>query len=326
LNKNLKDKKVLLLGGLGFIGLNLASSLVKEGARVIIISRSTDPIRMGWLEQLTGRKNLEVLTGSMLDDGFLATNLSEDVDVVFNLAGESGASKSVLDANQDMQNNIKGNLNLLETVKSFKTPPKIIYISSRLVYGKTESDPVSEDHPLNPTSIYGIHKATAEHYYRLYNNHHDIPYTILRLTNPYGPYQSPLVKNYGILNQFIYKNLKKEPITIYGDGKQLRDYIYIEDVIEVLKRCGVNGLTDSKTFNLGYGESISLKKVVEKIIEISGSGEIIYEKWPETERKVETGDVIMDTSRIKETLNWVPSVELNEGLRRSISIYNEGTK
>jgi len=202
----LRGRHVVLLGGLGFIGLNLIPELLRAGAHVEIVNRSLDPLALGWLDWQVGGDQIRVTKGDICDVEKLHGWL-QAADVVINLAGESGAVKSVRDAVTDAQINVGGHLAVLEALRGIQRSVRMVFISSRLVYGVTGSTPVNEAHPTLPTSLYGLHKLTVEHYHRLYRKHFGIPYTVLRLTNPYGAFQLPN-REHGIVNRFILANLR----------------------------------------------------------------------------------------------------------------------
>ena len=180
-----------------------------------------------------------MIQGDIADAGRMPGWL-DGVDLVINLAGESGAVKSLREAHADMQVNIAGHLNLLDALRD--RTARRAWSSSPA--GWSTASPVpsrsDEEHPPRPTSLYGLHKLTVEHYYRIYHQHYGIPYSILRLTNPYGPYQLPHRRHYGIVNRFVMAAIRGEAIPLYGGGPQLRDYIHVRDAAEAVLRAGVD--------------------------------------------------------------------------------------
>ncbi len=317
---DLWGRRVLITGGLGFLGLNLVGPLLEAGAEVSILNRSLDPLALRWLDRVASGRRLDVVQGDIADPQGMPGWL-EGLDVVINLAGESGAVKSLREARTDMEGNIAGHLNLLDCLRGMPDPPRVVFASSRLVYGVTGPAPVGEDHPPRPTSLYGLHKLTVEHYHRLYWEHHGIPYTILRLTNPYGPFQLPRRTEYGIVNRFVMAALRDEPIRLYGGGPQLRDYVHAADVAAALLRAGADERAVGETLNVGYGASVSLREMAERIVAVAGSGRIEDVPWPEGFRKVETGDFLCDTGRIERRLGWTPRIDLETGLRETMDAY-----
>ncbi len=317
-----QDRQILITGGLGFIGLNLVRALLDAGARVKILNHSLDPLALAWLNTIARGRSVEVCQGDILDSNLISQWLPGG-EVIFDLAAHSGAANSLTEASLDMQVNVAGHLNLLETARRQDQHPRIVFISSRLVYGVTGLSPVNEDHPTQPTSLYGLHKLTAEHYYRLYHLHYDIPYVILRLTNPYGPFQLPHRRDYGIVNHFIITAMRGGTLPIYAGAQQLRDYISIGDVVNALLRAGSAERALGQTLNVGYGSSISVEAMARAIVAAAGAGRIEIAPWPELQRKVETGHFICDISRIQQVLGWQPEGDLETGLKRTIQAYRE---
>jgi UDP-glucose 4-epimerase len=316
----LRGRLVLLTGGLGFLGLNLVPLLLASGAQVRILARTLQPLALAWLEELRGGRSVEVLQGDIADAGRMPGWLA-GVDLVINLAGESGAVKSLREAHADMQVNIAGHLNLLDALRDRDSLPRVVFVSSRLVYGVTGAEPAGEGHPTLPTSLYGLHKLTVEHYYRIYHQHYGIPYSILRLTNPYGLYQLPQRRHYGIVNRFAMAAIRDEAIPLYGGGPQLRDYIHVRDAAEAILRAGVDPRAAGETLNVGSGRAVSLGDVARRIVELAGAGRIEEVPWPEGHRLVETGDFLCDTRRIEEILGWKAGTGLDQGLRQTVEGY-----
>lgn len=312
-------KNILIAGGLGFLGLNLVRALRNQNVKIKILAPTLHPLSVKWLGEISEGMQVKIYQGEIQDAAFMQEFL-DGGDIIFNFAGRSGAAKSLVDASLDMSTNIAGHLNVLETLRKLGQNPRIVFVSSRLVYGVTGAQAVTEDCPLNPTSIYGLHKLTAEHYYRLYSLHYGIPYTIMRLTNPYGPYQDPKRKDFGIVNRFIVSAIRNERLEIYGNGSQLRDYIYVEDVIDALLKAALASVGANKIWNLGSGNSITLEEMAAKIIKLTGSGYIQKIAWPSTAQKVETGDFKCDICHISNALNWKPKFDIDSGLLSTIRV------
>jgi nucleoside-diphosphate-sugar epimerase len=313
---------VVLLGGLGFIGLNLVPGLVRAGARVEIINRSLHPLALRWLDRQAGGAAVNVHQGDIRDMEKLHGWL-QAADLVINLAGESGAVKSERDALMDAQVNIGGHLAVLEALRGRRHPPRMVFISSRLVYGITGSAPVDETHPTLPTSLYSLHKLTVEHYHRLYWEHFGIPYTVLRLTNPYGAFQLPDRREHGVVNRFILAALRGETITLFGGGRQFRDYLHISDAAAAILCASTDERAVGETLNVGAGASVSLHEMVKRIVEVTGSGKVETAPWPEGYERVETGDFLCNTSHIEHLLGWKPTLDLDMGIRRTVECYRE---
>jgi nucleoside-diphosphate-sugar epimerase len=318
--ERLRGRRVLVTGGLGFIGLNLTSALLAAGAQVRILNRSAHPLALNWLGQIANGHPVELCQGDIADGDGMRTWLA-GADVVVNLAGESGAVKSLHEARSDMQVNVAGHLTLLDAVRSVGRLPRIVFVSSRLVYGVTGATPAAEERPPRPTSLYGLHKLTVEHYHRIYWEQYGIPSTILRLTNPYGPFQLPHRLHYGVVNRFIMTAIQGGTITLFGGGGQLRDYIHAEDVAEALLRACVEERAVGEVLNVGSGVSVGIGEVARRIVAAAGAGSIEHAPWPEEEQKVETGDFLCDTSRVQEILGWQARTDLDDGLRQTVRCY-----
>lgn len=315
----LQGRRVLLLGGLGFIGLNLVPELLRVGACVEIVNRSLDPLALRWLDRQAGGLGVGVHQGDLRDVEGLHDRLGT-ADLIINLAGESGAVRSECDALVDAQVNVGGHLAVLEALRLRRHCPRVVFISSRLVYGVTGRTPADESHPTRPTSLYGLHKLTVEHYHRIYWEHYGIPYTVLRLTNPYGAFQLPHRRDYGVINRFILSALRGETITLFGDGRQLRDYIHVSDVAEAILRALVDERACGETFNVGAGISVSMREMAERIVQATGSGRVATTPWPGGYERVETGDFLCDIERI-ERIGWKPRMDLETGLPRTVEDY-----
>ena len=313
-----KKEKILILGGLGFIGKNLYLSLVQDGHEVTIVTDSIHESNDGFLTDEVRKK---VIIGSILDKS-LVDKLLKDYSVIFSLAGSSGATDSILNPYHDLDTNLKGHLNVLEACKANKDA-LLIFPSSRLVYGKPVYKPVSEEHPLRPESVYAIHKLTTENYYLLYKQLYNINCIIFRISNPFGPYQRFGSNHYGILNWFIHKAINKEKIEIYGDGSQQRDFIFISDLIDILKASITNKKMFGKIYNVGYGKGISIREAVEVIGKYIPNTQIEFKPWPEIDKKIETGDYISDIRKLKEDANWEPSTNFENALAQTIKFYEE---
>ncbi len=311
----MKKKKIVILGGLGFIGRNLYSLLARGDHEVIILTNRI--YGAGIVNDIPADR---IVTGSILDKPLL-DDVLKGTDAIFSLAGSSGASGSIKDPYHDLDTNLRGHLNILEACRNVSPTPLLILPSTRLVYGKPRAIPVSEDHPLQPESIYAIHKLTTEHYYLLYHRLYGLRCVIFRISNPYGPYQRFETNNYGVLNWFIHKAIQGEPIRLYGDGSQRRDFFFIEDLTRLMAEAMDAPGMWGKIFNVGYGEGISLADAVAIVRKRIPGTRVIREDWPAIERQIETGDYISDIRRLKSTVGWAPVVTPEEGINKTIDFY-----
>jgi len=317
--KNIKmDKKILIIGGLGFIGKNLYLELLKKGYETIDIFSFEELLLHDPFAKLFINK---LFIGS-IEDSKLLEKIIPNYNVVFSLAGISGAAQSFKSPIQNIDINLKGHINILQACAKSRKKIKVVFISSRLVYGPPNYLPVDEMHAINPQSIYAIHKFTAENYYLQYSKMHNIDSIVLRVSNPYGPYQSFKNHNYGILNNFIYKGLTNKKISIYGDGSQKRDFIYIKDLVQLMEFF-VKTDYGTNIFNVGAKESVQLIQTVTTLCKIIPA--LSYENvpWPEMDKKIETGDYQSDITKIVNLINWKPDTSLESGLIETINFYKK---
>ncbi len=317
----MKKKKVIILGGLGFIGKNLYHSLLADNHNVSIL---TDTISESD-DFITPQIRESIIVGSILDSNFMDQALV-GYDVIFSLAGSSGASDSIKDPYTDLDTNLRGHLNILEACRRNNPTALLIFPSSRLVYGKPETNLVNEKHPLKPDSIYAIHKHTTEQYYLLYQRLYGISCIIYRISNPFGPYQKFGSNHYGILNWFIHKAINHEAIEIYGDGAQKRDFIYIDDLINLLKLSMDNVKLVGRVFNVGYGKGISLKQSVETIAKFIPDTKFVFKPWPKLDKQIETGDYVSDIRLLKQEVGWEPKTSFEEGVQMTINFYDKSSR
>ena len=313
------EKRVLVTGGLGFIGFNLVRALHAARARVSVLSRSW-PARHGSVESTL--RGLSFFKGDIRDP-ILVDEAVAGSDLIFHLAGKSGPAASNASPLDDLDVNSRGMLTLLDSCRRLNPDAKIVFPSSRLVYGPNAIMPATEEAPTAPLSVYGIHKRAAEEYLLLYQRLHGIRGTILRITNPYGHFQRPEQKRYGIVNWFIHEAMHDRPLTVYGEGTQVRDYIHVEDVVDAMLVAGLAAEADGKIFNVGTGRGISFVEMAEHIIRAAGRGSLKHVDWPADAAVVETGDFIADTSLIAASLGWTARIPLEAGIAEVVARYSK---
>jgi UDP-glucose 4-epimerase len=313
-----RTRSVLVLGGLGFIGGRLSDRLLTMGARLTIVT----PSRARHVETAVGfeARGARIVEADVRDSAAMSTAVAEQ-NVIFNLAGQSGAVRSMEDPWTDLDVNCRGNLSLLEALRAVNRDAKVVFAGSRLEYGHPATLPVTEDFAQEPLCLHAIHKITVEHYLRLYARLFGIRYTIARLTNPYGPGQPRERTTYGVVNRMIHLALAGETLPVYGDGAQRRDYIYIDDAVEALLALGGSGQSDGRAYNVGTGVGTRLMDMALLIVRCAGGGRIESADWPPLAHQIETGDFIADIARIRADLEWQPAVPLEEGLRRTVAFY-----
>lgn len=306
-----KDRNVLVVGGDGFLGINCVKALASLDADVTILSRGSKP-------RLAGFKG-RFVQGD-LNDQALVTDLVKGQSVVFDCVGSSGALQSNREVSRNFVTECEPQLILFEACAHEETKPVVIFLSSRLVYGSPKYLPVDERHPLDPDSIYAANKAALENYLRVLHKVEELPYCIFRLSNPYGPGSSQIGKGYGIINQFIRAASVGKTITVFGDGAQKRDYIYVDDAINALLSAPAYPSCYNQTYNLGGDQSISIRDAVEIIVSSAGGdASIRYVEWPDDALRIETGDYQSDMTRLRQALELPEQVSFEDGVARTLA-------
>jgi len=316
--QEMRDAKVLVIGGLGFIGVNLTQKLVERGARVAALTpdRSTHAGEAATLE----RSGVEIVEGDVRDLRLMEKHVAGR-QLVVNLSGQSGAVRSMEDPWTDLDVNLRGNLVLLEALRARNREAKVVFAGSRLQYGHVDQLPVAEDAPQEALCLHAVHKQTVEQYLDLYRRLFGICSSVARITNPYGPGQPSSRTAYGVINRMIHLAIADRALTIYGDGHQLRDYVHVEDVVSALLKMAESSEADGRAYNVGSGKGTKMVDLAEQVIAIAGGGRIEHVAWPPLAQQVETGDFMADISRIMRELEWKPSIELRDGLERTVAFY-----
>jgi nucleoside-diphosphate-sugar epimerase len=240
-------------------------------------------------------------------------------DVVFNLAGKSGAADSNKAPLLDLDINCRGHLTILEACREHNPNVSIVFPSSRLVYGKPHYLPVDEKHPLTPESIYAAHKVSVENYHLIYARLYGLTTSILRISNPYGPMQCVDERSYGIANRMIQTAVANKQITLFGQGEQRRDYLYIDDLVDAFLRAGARRGGSPLVCNIGDSRSVSLRELADLAVHTAGGGEIVQVPWPKEYQAIETGDYQSCLERAREILGWEPVVPLAEGIALTVA-------
>lgn len=319
-----KNKKVLITGGLGFIGSTLAIELVKFGAKVTIID-SLVPQYGGNLFNIDPIKNKVNINISDVRDRYSMNYLVQGQDIMFNLAGTLSHVDSMIDPYTDLDINVTSQISILEACRNNNPNIKIIFAGTRNQYGKAQYLPVDEKHPLEPTDVNGINCNAGEYYHLLYYKVYGIKTCSLRLSNTYGPRHQMKHSRQGVLNWFLHQIMEGEQINLYGTGKQIRDVHYVDDVVNAFLLAGMSNKVWGEVYNTG-ATPVSLNEFVESLIKICGKGSYKLVPSPKDRKMIEIGDYVADYSKITKTLGWKPGVSLETGLKKTFEYYKKYKK
>lgn len=315
-----RGAKVLVTGGTGFIGLNLVTRLLELGAEVAVFDYAVTWEAESLATRQRGR--LQLIQGDIRDDAKVETAVRGQ-QFIFDLAGKSGAADSNKAPLLDLDVNCRGHLTVLEACRRVNPEAALIFASSRLVYGKPRRLPVDENHPLQPESIYAVHKLTVEYYLQLYAKLYGLRSAILRISNPYGPLQGSDARIYGVANRFVQLAVSDAVIPLFGDGAQRRDYLYIDDLVTALLCAGLRAAAPALVVNVGGRDVVSLRQLAEAIVRLAAAGRVETVPWPEAYRQIETGDYATSLTLAGQLLDWQPAVSLEQGLAQTIDYYQE---
>jgi nucleoside-diphosphate-sugar epimerase len=258
-------------------------------------------------------------TGDVRDAALVASLFDEPFDYVFHLAAYSGQVPAFTDHHESLTTNCLGLINVLDAIRTRRPRTRLVFPSSRLVYGRTRYLPVDEDHPREALSLYGIHKRTGEEYCEYYAARWGVESVVLRLANPYGPHGLAGHSRYNIANWMIDEIVAGHDVTVYGRGEQLRDYIYIDDAVDAMLAAAIDPRATGRIYNVGSGDGTPLVEFVRTAIAAAGSGGYRCADWPADALQVETGDFAADISRIRADLGWSPRVSLAAGLAATVA-------
>jgi UDP-glucose 4-epimerase len=313
-------RRVMITGGLGFIGSNLARALVGLGADVLVVD-SLIPEYGGNLFNIAGLESqLRVNVADIRHQAAL-NHLVRDREIIFNLAGQVSHIDSMRDPETDLEINCRAQLMLLEACRRHNPSTKVVFAGTRQVYGRPASLPVDETHIVRPTDINGVNKAAGEYYHLVYNNVFNVRACSLRLTNVYGPRQLVKHNRQGFIGWFVRLAVEGREIQIYGDGSQLRDFVYVDDAVDAFLRAGASDGVNGEVFNVGGFEPIRHRDLVQLLIETAGSGRVSFVEWPSDKKAIDIGSFYSDSGKFREATGWTPTVPLREGLRRTVEFY-----
>jgi nucleoside-diphosphate-sugar epimerase len=317
---NFSNKSALITGGCGFIGSNLARKLLASGAKVTIVD-SLVPSYGGNLQNIVDIRDKVWLNIADVRDSHAMSYLIKDQDYLFNLAGQTSHMDSMTDPFTDLEINAKAQLSILEAARQFNPSIRIVFASTRQLYGKPQYLPVDEQHPIVPVDVNGINKLAGEGYHLLYNNVYGIKSTCLRLTNTYGPGMRVKDARQTFLGIWIKQILNGQDVQVFGDGNQLRDFNYVDDVVDAILLSSTRDEAIGEVINLGANEVIGLADLAEKMVTIYGEGRWKLVPFPAERKSIDIGDYYSNWDKAHLMLGWRPSVDLAEGLKRSIDFY-----
>ena len=319
--KNYSSKEILITGGLGFIGSNLARSLVSQGANVTLVD-SLIPQYGGNPFNIEDIRDKVSVNFCDVRDTHAMTYLIQGKDYLFNLAGQTSHLDSMTDPHTDLDINAAAQLSILEVCRKENPDIKIVFASTRQLYGKPDYLPVDEKHSIRPVDVNGINKLAGEWYHLLYNNVYGIRACALRLTNTYGPGMRVKDARQTFLGIWIRLLLEGKPIKVFGDGLQLRDFTYVDDCIEALLLAGASDKANGKVYNLGGNEVIGLKDLSKMMVNLGHGGSFELEPFPSERKAIDIGDYYSDFSLITKELGWIPKIDLKDGLKRTLNYYS----
>jgi UDP-glucose 4-epimerase len=311
---------VLITGGLGFIGSNLALRLAREGARVLLVD-SLIPDYGGNLWNIEPCKDRVTVNISDVRDEHAMKYLVKGAEYLFNLAGQTSHLDSMTNPFPDLEINARAQLSILEACRHYNPKIRVVFASTRQVYGSPEALPVDERHPLRPVDVNGINKVAGEQYHLLYHAVYGIPTTVLRLTNTYGPRMRIKDARQTFLGIWVRRLIEGKPILVYGDGKQVRDYNYVDDVVEALLLSAVREDAVGQLYNLGAEDPMSLRETAELMVRLQENASMEIVPFPSELKKIDIGNFYADYRKIRSQLGWKPKVPFAEGIERTVEYF-----
>jgi UDP-glucose 4-epimerase len=317
-----QGKNVLITGGLGFIGSNLAHRLVALGAQVLIVD-SLIPDYGGNLFNVAGIEDRVRINISDVRDRPSIDCLVQGQDFLFNLAGQVSHLDSMRDPFTDLEINCRSQLSILESCRYNNPGVKVVFAGTRQIYGVPDYLPVDERHLVHPADVNGINKMAGEWYHIVYNNVYGIRATSLRLTNTYGPRMRVRDARQTFLGLWVRLVVQGKELEIYGDGRQVRDFNHVDDVVDALLCAAVDEQADGHVYNLGGGEPINLLRLGQLLVQVADKGSYRLVPWPDSRKRIDIGDYYGDYRKIRSKLGWYPRVSLEDGLRRTVRYYEE---
>ena len=320
-----QDARVLITGGMGFIGSNLAIALVRQGARVTVVDSQVpgcgaDPANLDPV-----RDQVQISTHD-IGDADAMRPLVPGQEVIFNLAGEISHVNSMTNPLRDLAINCAAQVQFLDLCRALNPNATILYASSRQVYGRPQYLPADEEHPINPADYNGVHKHAAEQYHFLLRRQFGMRTICLRLGNVYGPRQAIDLDCRGFIDAFLRIALDGKPIVVFGDGRQLRGMTYVDDVVDAFLRLGLAGPEAAPVYNAGHPTPVTLLEIAQTLSEIAGAPPPQLAPFPADRLSIDIGDFYQDTEKIRRDFGWIPRVGLREGLEKTVQFFRSQQK
>ena len=315
-----RGQRVMITGGLGFIGSNLAHRLVALGADVLLVD-SLIPDYGGNLFNIAGIEDRVRVNVADVRQSSTMNYLVQGRSIIFNLAGQVSHIDSIRDPHTDLEINCRSQLTLLEACRRHNPGTKVVYASTRQIYGKPDFLPVTEQHLVRPTDVNGINKAAGEYYHLVYNNVFGVRACALRLTNVYGPRQLVKHNRQGFIAWFIRLAVEGNEIQVFGDGSQIRDFVYVDDAVNAFLMAAMCEECNGEAFNVGGSEHIAHRDLVKLLVELAGKGAYRFVEWPAEKKAIDIGSFYADSSRFMQASGWRPEVRLKDGLARTLRYY-----
>ena len=316
----LEGSSVLITGGLGFIGSNLARELVAAGALVTLVD-SLVPEYGGSLHNIAGLEDRIRVNVSDVRDQHSFRHLVQGQDVLFNLAGQTSHFDSMTDPRTDLEINCTAQLSILEACRRENPGIRVVYASTRQIYGRPVRLPVDETHPIAPVDVNGINKAAGEAYHLVYGDVYDLHVSVLRLTNTYGPRMRVRDARQTFLGHWLRLAVEGGEIQVFGDGTQRRDFNYIDDAVRAFLLAATQPQARGRVYNLGSSEVVDLNELAELVVGLNGAGDWTRVPFPPERKAIDIGDFYADFGRIRTELGWEPRVPLRNGLERTLDFY-----
>ena len=317
-----RNTKVLITGGLGFVGSNLALHLAAAGAQVTVVDSSVEGCGANPRNLAGALAPIRVIHADIADAATFAAEIRAS-RVIFNLAGEVSHLESMRQAGRDLLLNTTAQLQFLEECARQNPDVRVVYASTRQIYGAPRYLPVDELHPIHPLDFNGTHKYAATSYHQVLTSAGKLDAVSLCLTNVYGPRMALNIPTQGFLGGFLRRALLGEPISVFGDGRQLRDPIYVDDAVDAFLRAGIAVEGTSRLWNLGSGQPLSLASIAATIASAADTPAPVFRPFPAELKSIDIGSYYANTERIRIELGWTPRVDFKRGIRRTIEYYKQ---